>query len=67
MLLRRMGSDAGIHILATFEMANAHYAPPTRIEPDDERAALQREFIETGKTLRSLLARMERAGLKVAS
>lgn len=67
MLLRRMGSDAGVHILATFEMADAHYAAPIRVEPEDERAALQRQFIEQTKVLRALCTQLERKGVDLRS
>jgi hypothetical protein len=65
-MLRRMASDANVHILASFEASDAHYAPPVRIEPEDERAALQRQFVEQSKAMQALFARMERAGLHIA-
>jgi hypothetical protein len=67
LLILAESRKVGCHVGAAYILRHCGYAAPQPIEPDDERAALQREFVETGKTLRSLLARMERAGLKVAS
>ncbi|MGN6313196.1 MAG: hypothetical protein ACTHMO_05470 [Rhodanobacteraceae bacterium] len=73
----KLAPDQVLWILRESRKVNCHaaiayinrecgYADPQPIEPEDERAALQREFVETGKTLRNLLARMEARGLKVA-
>lgn len=43
------------------------YADPQPIEPLDERAALQRDYIAAVKTLVAIQARMDRNILKVAS
>jgi len=58
--VRRKARAAGIHILAAFEMRDAGYQPPVPVEPEDERAALQREFIEMGKRMEALLSQMQR-------
>ena len=42
-------------------MRDAGYQPPVPVEPEDERAALQREFIEMGKRMEALLSQMQRA------
>lgn len=39
------------------------YTDPQPIEPEDERARLQREFINAQRGLEALAKRMERAGL----
>lgn len=65
--IRRKARIEGCHILAAFEMREAGYHEPMPIEPEDERAALQREFIQMGKVFTGLLSRMERAGLKVVA
>lgn len=57
---------SGCHAAMAYIARECGYADPQPVEPDDERAALQREFVETGKTLKTLLARMERVGMKVA-
>lgn len=64
--IRRKGRENGCHILAAYEAQEAGYAPPQPIEPEDERAALQREFVQATKAFTMLATRMERAGLKIA-
>lgn len=64
--LLREARKVGCHAAMAYIARECGYADPQPIEPEDERAALQREFIETGKALKSLLARMERAGLRAA-
>ena len=64
--IRRRAREAGCHVLAAFESLDAGYAPPVPIAPEDERAELQREFVQMGKAMQGLFARMERAGLKAA-
>lgn len=49
--IRRKARQAGCHVLAAFEMQDAGYAPPVAIEPEDERAALIRQFNESVKAL----------------
>lgn len=65
--IRRRARIEGCHILAAFEMREAGYHEPQPIEPEDERAALMREFVNSQKTFSALISRMERAGLKVAA
>ena len=67
LLILREARKVNCHAAIAYINRECGYADPQPIEPEDERAALQREFVATGKTLRDLLARMERAGLKVAS
>lgn len=61
--IRRRARQEGVHILAAFEMRDAGYSDPQPIEPDDERAALMREFVQASKGMRALVARLERAGV----
>lgn len=42
-------------------------ADPQPVEPEDERAALQREFVQASHAMARLFARMERAGLKAVA
>lgn len=56
---RRVGCHAAMNYLAR----NSGYADPQPIEPEDERARLQREFIEAQKAMAQLAGRMERAGM----
>jgi len=62
-LIRRECRKRNIHVLATWEMRDAGYAEPQPLEPEDERAALQRQFIEANKQMQALAAKMARAGL----
>lgn len=58
---RRVGCHAGITYLAR----ECGYTDPKPIEPEDERAALMREFNAQVKALRTLTTRMDRAGVKI--
>lgn len=60
--LRRRARQAGVHVLAAFEMRDAGYAEPQPVEPEDERAALQRDFIEHTKALERMLQRLQSLG-----
>ena len=50
------------HAGATFILRDAGYADPQPIEPEDERAALQRSFVESVKLQRQILTRLESLG-----
>lgn len=65
--LLRLELSTGVHILAAFEAMDAGYAPPQPIEPEDEKAALEREFIKASKAFTNLVGRLERAGLRVVA
>lgn len=58
----KQGCLAGI----TYITRACRCADPQPIEPEDERAALQRQFVEQSKAMQQLFARMERAGLRAA-
>ncbi|WP_297170095.1 hypothetical protein [Thermomonas sp.] len=60
--IRRRARQAGIHILAAFEARDAGYAEPVPVEPEDERAALQRAFVESTKHLEQMLRRLQEIG-----
>jgi hypothetical protein len=60
--IRRKAREHGCHILAAYEAQAAGYAPPVAIEPEDERAKLQRDFVMHSKAMHQLVQRMERAG-----
>lgn len=59
LLIRREARWIGCHIIAAFENTDAGYAPPQAIEPVDEWAELQRQFIETVKTQKRIGQRLE--------
>ena len=59
-LIRREARKAGIHILAHYEARDAGYSEPQPLNPEDEAAQLQREFIASVKALEAIQARMGR-------
>lgn len=59
-LIRREARKAGVHILAHYEAREAGYADPLPLNPEDEAAQLQREYIAAVKGLQMLSERMER-------
>lgn len=61
--IARAGREAGCHSLILFLARESGYTDPAPIEPEDERARLQREFINAQKALQALASKMERAGL----
>ena|SRR5690242_19970402 len=66
-MIRRIARAADVHTLAVYEMRDAGYSDPQPIDPEDERASLQRQFIESTRSLQALIVRMERAGLRAVS
>lgn len=61
-ILRR-GREAGCHSLMLFLARESGYTDPQPMEPEDERAKLQREFVQAQRAMAQLAARMERAGM----
>lgn len=59
-LIRREARKAGVHILAHYEARDAGYAEPLPLNPEDEAAQLQREFIASVRALETIQARMAR-------
>ena len=51
-----------MHILAAYEMREAGYGEPQPVEPEDERAALQRDFVRATGDLQAMLARIQQLG-----
>lgn len=60
--IRRRARQAGVHILAAYEMRDAGYGEPQPVEPEDERAALQRDFVRATGDLQAMLARIQQLG-----
>lgn len=58
-LIRREARKKGIHILAHYEARDAGYAEPMPINPEDEEAQLQREFIAASRSIAAMTMRME--------
>lgn len=65
--LLRAGRAAGVHGAANYLMRESGYADPTPVEPEDERARLQREFTMAVSALPVLVDRLARLGVKVAA
>lgn len=61
--IMRRGRKVGCHSLIWFMARDAGYTDPLPVEPEDERAKLQREYIEATRTMQRLASRMERAGM----
>lgn len=64
-LILRMARQAGCHSAAEFLMREAGYADPVPVDPEDEVARMQREFVEATKTLSQLAAKIEATQRKV--
>lgn len=62
LLILREAQKVSCHAGMTFIARECGYAEPQPIEPEDERAALQREFIAAVKQQQALTARLERLG-----
>lgn len=63
LMILRMGRERGAHSAINFVARECGYADPAPIEPEDQRAKLQREFIEAQRSMQRLAERMERSGL----
>lgn len=62
--LLREGRRIGCHAAANFLMRESGYADPSPIEPEDERARLEREFIAAVKVMSGMADRLARLGIK---
>lgn len=60
MFVLRMGRERGVHVGITYILRELGYADPQPIEPVDELAELQRNYIESVQQQARLAARMER-------
>lgn len=54
------GRKAGCHVLINYICESSQYAPPTPIDPEDQRAELQRKFIEATRNLQSMAREIQR-------
>ena len=61
-VLLRFGHDCGCHAGVKFISRAAGYSEPEPIEPDDEKAELQRQFIAATRSLKTLSDRIESIG-----
>lgn len=60
LLVLRLARERGCHAGMNFIARDAGYADPQPLEPEDERAKLQREFIEATHALARMAAQIER-------
>ena len=71
MMILRMGHQAGCHAGMIFIARDLGYSDPVPVEPEDEVARLQREFVEASKSLMTMANKIERmqsrVGLKTAA
>ncbi len=54
------GRQKGVHTIMAYLSAELGYISPQPVEPEDERAQLQREFTRSVQMQRQLLNRLER-------
>lgn len=59
-LIRREARKVGVHILAHYEARDAGYADPQPLNPEDEAAQLQREYIAAVKAMSAIQSRLDR-------
>lgn len=60
LLVLRLARQAGHHGAVGWLLAELGYAPPQPVEPRDEAAELQRQFIEASRMMSQLASRIER-------
>lgn len=65
LLLLRLAREKGCHAGMTFIARDLGYSDPQPIEPEDERAMLQREFIESTRAMAKLAQRIESLNIGV--
>ncbi len=56
----RRGRDVGCHALIVYLARSIGYADPQPIEPEDERAELQRQYVEAARSMARMAERIER-------
>lgn len=63
--LLRAGRAIGSHAAANYLMRESGYSDPIPVDPEDERARLQREFIAAAETVQLIAERLARVGVRV--
>ena len=59
MMILRMGHQVGFHAGMIFLCRELGYSDPAPVEPEDEVARLQREFVEASKALVGMATKIE--------
>lgn len=62
MLIARNAKEVGSYAAMTFMAQGCGFTVPEPVHPEDEKAKLQRAFIESVELQRRILAQMERVG-----
>jgi len=58
-LIARLARDVGNHAVMNYLAVELGYLKPAPVEPEDEIARLQREFVEATKSLHTMATRIE--------
>lgn len=66
-LLLKLARAKGVHLGITWLLADVGYADPVPIEPEDQHAELQRQFIRAVETASGFAKLLERHKLKAVS
>lgn len=61
--LIKRGREVGCNSIISFIASEAHYEQPRPIEPEDERARLQREFVSAVAQFQKIAQALDRAGI----
>lgn len=67
LLLLKEARKVNCHAAFAYMARECGYADPVPVEPEDQHAALQREFTQAVKALAAITSRMDRVGLRVAA
>ena len=59
LVIARLARDAGNHALMNYLADELGYLKPVPVEPENQLAALQRDFVEATKTLHLMATRIE--------
>jgi hypothetical protein len=62
-LIERLAKEAGSNVAIEYRCAAMSYSIPTPIEPEDERARLQRDFIKAQEQLQKMAEMLMKNGL----
>jgi hypothetical protein len=62
----RLGRDHGAHAAMHYFNESAGYGPPQPVEPVDEIAELQRQYISAAKSITAMAERIQRLQVQVA-
>ena len=66
MMVLRMARHRGFHDAADFMMSELGYAPPVPVDPRDEAAELQRQFIVATEQMAAMVERMQGLQAQIA-